>query len=75
MTRRADLWSKHTNSVHTPSAGSPFASADSMGALHRSCIRCGTHRPLSALVSDVRVRNQMRCADRGQCASVQRGGA
>lgn len=75
MTRRADLWSKHTNSVHTPAPGSPFASANSMGALHRSCIRCGTHRPLSTLVTDVRARNQMRCADREQCASAQKGRA
>jgi len=38
-----------------------------------SCIRCGSIRPLSALVADARIRNQRRCADFELCATVREG--
>ena len=72
MTRRQDLWSKHTTD-HPASPGTPFVSGGSIGAMQQSCIRCGVHRSLAALQADVRMRYQKRCIDRELCATAQGG--
>jgi hypothetical protein len=72
VTRKQDLWSKHT-SDHPPSPGTPFQSAGHMGAMQQSCIRCGEHRPPTKLQADTRMRYQKRCIDREACATARGG--
>lgn len=48
--------------------GEPYQHRPSGVGVMMSCIRCGRHRILSALVADQRVRGQKRCA--GGCAKA-----
>lgn len=72
MTRKHEIWSRHSEPDRAPAAGSPFGETHGMN-MRLSCIRCGIHRLPADLQADKMFKNQKRCIDREACATARGG--